>query len=78
MFTYTRYDTYTFVHSCMIYIHIDPMLMTWNDMTLCWTFAMGWSGNYKDYIWVISPIIDKRLYLTLFDLVTTSWVFTIT
>ena len=29
-------------------------------------------------IWVISPIIDKLLYLTLFDLATTSWVFTIT
>ena len=29
-------------------------------------------------IWVISPIIDKRLYLTLFDLATTSWVFPIT
>ena len=26
---------------------------------------------------VISPIIDKRLYLNLFDLATTSWVFTI-
>ena len=26
----------------------------------------------------ISPIIDKRLYLTLFDLATTSWVITIT
>ena len=33
--------------------------------------------RYK-YIWVISPIIDNRLYLTLFDLATTSWVFTIT
>ena len=30
------------------------------------------------YICVISPIIDKRLYLTLFDLATTPWVFTIT
>ena len=29
-------------------------------------------------IWMISPIIDKSLYLTLFDLATTSWVFTIT
>ena len=28
-------------------------------------------------IWVISPIIHKRLYLTLFDSATTSWVFTI-
>ena len=35
---------------------------------------IGW----VNYIWVISPIIDKRLYLTLFDLATTSWVFTIT
>ena len=34
--------------------------------------------NAKFYIWVISPIIDKRLYLTLFDLATTSQVFTIT
>ena len=28
--------------------------------------------------WLISPIIDKRLYLTLFDWATTSWVFTMT
>ena len=35
--------------------------------------------DFKLNIWVISPIIiDKRLYLTLFDLATTSWVFTIT
>ena len=38
-------------------------------MGIKWEFAKG--------IWVISPIIDKRLYLTLFDLATTSWVFTI-
>ena len=33
---------------------------------------------WAKYIQLISPIIDKRLYLTLFDLATTSWVFTIT
>ena len=35
-------------------------------------------ATLKSYIWVISPIIDKCLYLTLFDLATTSWIFTIT
>ena len=35
----------------------------------------GWANKN---IGVISPIIDKRLYLTLFNLATTSWVFTIT
>ena len=35
-------------------------------------------GMSVDSIWVISLIIDKRLYLTLCDLATTSWVFTTT
>ena len=34
--------------------------------------------KHLNNIWVISPIINKRLYLTLFDLATTSWVFTTT
>ena len=29
-------------------------------------------------IWMISSIIDKRLYFTLFDSASTSWVFIIT
>ena len=33
---------------------------------------------YISSLWVISPIINKRLYLTLFELATTPWVFTIT
>ena len=35
-------------------------------------------GNINGNICVISPIIDKRLYVTLFDLATTLWVFTFT
>ena len=42
---------------------------------------LNYTWKYTLNICVISPIIDKRLYLFdlyLFDLATTSWVFTIT